>query len=1119
MRTLHEKITELPPGAFPFATEFGRLRDEIAPQIGDTRILFPEFTPHDEALHVVKLFQIADKLFGGAYNRVNAAELFILACALYAHDWGMAIGGKEHTYLRNGAKECNLDKSFTPLPDETERLKTFVRLEGLLLTDDGELPEIDVEHLRLYARQTHARRSAARVRAHFKESPAVGDAIGHLCEGHWHEFATLDDPQQFPREYQVADQSTCLLAIALQLRLIDLFHITDDRTPYALWRFVSPRDSRSATEWNKHRALNAMSVVEFQPGRAIKLQGFTEDEEVWAGLQDLRRYCEEQLAKTWDLSARNVPERYQLNFVKLEWNVTTGMLRPVSLSFCFDNKAMFQILSDDIYDGDPYVFLRELLQNAIDAIRTRRQRHEQRAQSNTARRRADVTFDTTIYFTVKHAPSGDIYVSCRDYGIGMDEHVIRNYFTVAGVSYYRSDEFQRQHLGFEPISRFGIGILSCFMVSDSLDVKTYRDPECGPAMTFLDAQLPGADAHRPRKLHLRVPSVERQFIVKDLAAEFDVGTEVFLHVSRQKLQQRKAKESFEELERLEEEGEADDFSRALNVTEYFCGIAGFVEFPIYIEESVPSESTPRRTLVLHPDRSAEAERAHFSNEVVVHQLQRQYPWDDVISAEGLLVAQEVMSEHRFEMTTLLKGRGYEGWVTFPIVKDEYDFDLRESQFDETRYIKVRKHGDVEWLESDICWIASRYHLPKRLFGIYRDGICLTKITDSDELTDRESLATPHVLINLSSSETGHTNVARSMLATQQAWDAPVWEAIKNDLNESGIKTAINRLPKERDYQFGRLAATYGLTEKEFCDLTPKSKKVSVWLTSPGVLQLREGELSPNEEIPAVPHVLADHVYVLAAKLWGMPIENDVGIVWEGPNSILGELGYSPGFFQKSFSAPLRKGLHLAAEVANLVAVRKQFLQPPLGSERLIEQSVCVTMPNYEDVCPRHLLPLKLRAQRDRRVNKSLSMAIEHPLSLQPIQICDIALAHDYLSHSPVPFIAPFQDRFGTVDGRFNTLHLAGREVLRALAACLLASRKHYAPPQVYSALREMLVRLYWRTNMSGIQRIPVLEFVSELFGLVTRYNLIDGFKAPSMPSLNDLIPNVSGTASADQEPD
>jgi hypothetical protein len=98
MNALNEKLSALPSGAFPFAAEFVNLRDVIAPQIGDTRILFPEFTPHDEPLHVAKLFQLADKLFGiRIYKGLNAAELFLFAAALYAHDWGMAVGLDEKT--------------------------------------------------------------------------------------------------------------------------------------------------------------------------------------------------------------------------------------------------------------------------------------------------------------------------------------------------------------------------------------------------------------------------------------------------------------------------------------------------------------------------------------------------------------------------------------------------------------------------------------------------------------------------------------------------------------------------------------------------------------------------------------------------------------------------------------------------------------------------------------------------------------------------------------------------------------------------------------------------------------------------------------------------------------
>lgn len=650
INALHEKLESLPVGSFPFAAEFGRLRDAIAPQIGDTRILFPEFTPHDEALHVVKLFQLADKFFGVAYQQLNAAELFLLGSALYAHDWGMAIGQDEKEFLRHGGSAEHLRDSFSPLPDESDRLAVFVRAEGLQQRAVGRFPELSDDHLRLYVRLTHARRSGARVRAHFLQHPAVGEALAHICEGHWLDFATLDDLQRFPREYEVAGQTTHLLALTLQVRLIDLFHITEDRTPYALWRFVSPTDRRSKEEWKKHRALHGVAVNDFPPGRAIKVQGFTEDEEVWAGLEDLRHYCDDQVNRTLDLCARHVPRRYMLDFLKLEWAVPTGTLRPVSFSFGFDSRAMFRILSDDIYDGDRHVFLRELLQNSIDAIRMRRTRYKQRERDSARRKLTATPFDTTIYFTVEHQTNGDINVSCRDFGVGMDEHVIRNYFTVAGLSYYRSDEFERQHVGFEPVSRFGIGILSCFMVADALDVKTYRDPECGPPMAYSDAELPGAEEHRARRLHLRVPAVERQFIVKELTDHFEVGTEVSLRVLRGK--------SISTIAKPKQSTETDnpslesqtDFKRTLEITEYLCEIAGFVEFPIFVDERWPGQDSPNVTLILHPDQNAEDKRQEFIQDVAVHQLSREYPWEEAAASESVTMVRQLMTEQRFELS-------------------------------------------------------------------------------------------------------------------------------------------------------------------------------------------------------------------------------------------------------------------------------------------------------------------------------------------------------------------------------------------------------------------------------------------------------------------------------------
>ena len=121
--------------------------------------------------------------------------------------------------------------------------------------------------------------------------------------------------------------------------------------------------------------------------------------------------------------------------------------------------GMIDILANHLY-STPEVFIRELLQNGIDAISARK---KQQSDLRDAHLRIKVDPGRQLVFT--------------DSGAGLTRDEIHQFLAVIGQSSKRDLETGRVYEDY--IGRFGIGLLSCFMVSDEILVHTrsVRDPE------------------------------------------------------------------------------------------------------------------------------------------------------------------------------------------------------------------------------------------------------------------------------------------------------------------------------------------------------------------------------------------------------------------------------------------------------------------------------------------------------------------------------------------------------------------------------------------------------------------------------------------------------------------
>nr|WP_246337537.1 ATP-binding protein [Azospirillum oleiclasticum] len=132
-----------------------------------------------------------------------------------------------------------------------------------------------------------------------------------------------------------------------------------------------------------------------------------------------------------------------------------GFLRK-TFNFDIDTKKILDLLIGHTLYNDTSVVLRELVQNSLDAVRLQ-----------------SIIDGHSFEGLIKiEWSSKDRTLSVTDNGTGMTQDIIERHLLKAGSSRYQSLDFKENFPEFSPISRFGIGVLSAFMVSDNVEITT-----------------------------------------------------------------------------------------------------------------------------------------------------------------------------------------------------------------------------------------------------------------------------------------------------------------------------------------------------------------------------------------------------------------------------------------------------------------------------------------------------------------------------------------------------------------------------------------------------------------------------------------------------------------------
>jgi hypothetical protein len=438
----------------------------------------PGLTVHD-ITHLDALWRVADQIAGPNYP-VNPAEAFVLGGAFLLHDaahvmaaYSGGISSIKETVQwqdliaqRYGGREPEARSN-------EERLALFQVLRHLHAEQAHRLARLEwtvpnagpklhlLEHLEL--REYYA------------------DLIGEIAASHhWpaHRVAEIFHNRRVSAaaSLQPADWEVDALKLAFLLRTADAAHIDGLRAPWFLFALRQP-EGISEDHWRFQAKLGQPTRTPEGELRITSGSQFSHAErKAWwlaydtacmidrelrdahALMRDERRPCFAVIC----VLGSETPEAFAQQVRVRDWE-------PVNVAPKITDvpKVIAELGGSKLYGDEPWIALRELLQNALDAVR--------------ALRALGYLKDTEGEVEVRTEPAGgdDWWLHVTDTGIGMSRHVLTNVLLDFGNSLWRSDALRDElpglvRSGFDAVGQFGIGFYSVFMLGSQVRVTTRR---------------------------------------------------------------------------------------------------------------------------------------------------------------------------------------------------------------------------------------------------------------------------------------------------------------------------------------------------------------------------------------------------------------------------------------------------------------------------------------------------------------------------------------------------------------------------------------------------------------------------------------------------------------------
>jgi hypothetical protein len=396
--------------------------------------------------------------------------------------------------------------SLLAYPDGVDQLKNEDEWEDTVVSvyesQDEKVPDeisdinldsdIETKAKRELLRKLHAKRAVDVVKQEYK-NPRTGDSyylidspetrnqfghqIGKIASSHSLNVAQLENelsgrvgsPGTYPNEWEVDP-----IKLACLLRTADIIHIDSRRAPYFLNTLKHPNEE-SQRHWTFQQKLN-QPILDKDRLKFTTIDPFKENEsKSWWLCYDTIKAIDNELRQVDNLLADLGKERLEAKKVacvddpkRFSQDVEVSGWVPVNTKVQVSDVAglVKKLGGSNLYGNNTKVPLRELTQNAADAVRARRKVDNRSGKWG------------SIFIRV-YEEKPEYIIEIRDNGVGMSQKVLSTKFLDFGESGWKSDIIKKEFpglvsSGFQPTGKFGIGFFSVFMWTNKVKVYSRR---------------------------------------------------------------------------------------------------------------------------------------------------------------------------------------------------------------------------------------------------------------------------------------------------------------------------------------------------------------------------------------------------------------------------------------------------------------------------------------------------------------------------------------------------------------------------------------------------------------------------------------------------------------------